>query len=183
MVPQIRLRWHMSAPRSRHHPRFVTTTTPISQLLSSPTWSVRSLRGPEPASETESISPERLRQLLRHASLPPPKSEQEESTMIATLQSQLRFVRAVQSVDTTGVDPLRSIRDETEVANSETTVKLSDLQPALAKEVPVGHHKRPTRVRDESPPQIKDWDPLATASKKAGRYFVVDAGKKKKASS
>lgn len=98
--------------------------------------------------------------------------------MIATLQSQLRFVRAVQSVDTTGVDPLCGIRDETVAGVEEIRVTLEDIRCFLDEEVPVGYHKRPTRKRNKDCSEAKkDWDPLATAPKKAGKYFVVDCGK------
>ncbi|PHH77893.1 hypothetical protein CDD80_96 [Ophiocordyceps camponoti-rufipedis] len=153
-------------------------------MLSSPSWSVYSLRTPEPTTEQaslpaiESFSSVHLRHLLRLAALPPPRSEAEERAMIATLQSQLRFVRAVQSVDTAGVDPLCSIRDETVAGVEESTVTLEDVRRFLGEEVPVGHHKRPTRKRSKDCSEAKKgWDPLATAPKKAGKYFVVDCGK------
>ncbi|PFH61425.1 hypothetical protein XA68_17411 [Ophiocordyceps unilateralis] len=158
-------------------------SAPIREMLSSPTWSVRSLCKPEPLADqspppaTETISSTQLRQLLRLAALPPPKSEQEEQAMIVTLESQLRFVRAVQSIDTTGVEPLCRIGDETPEGVAERTIKLSDLRSALDNEVPVGHHKRSTRDRSKTHSESEDWDVLAAASRKAGRYFVVDCGK------
>ncbi|RCI16301.1 hypothetical protein L249_2399 [Ophiocordyceps polyrhachis-furcata BCC 54312] len=191
MVPKLPLPQLTPALRSRRprHPRLSSTTsTPSRQIasaLSTPSWSVHSLRrGPEPAATNlESISPDTLRSLLGLSSLPAAKSDREASTMIATVQSQLRFVRAVQSVDTTGVRPLDSIRDETEDAISESTVTLADMKPTLDKEVPVGHHRRPTRVKDVASSKEEDWDPLAMAPKKEGKYFVVDASNKKEGSS
>ncbi|RDA84741.1 hypothetical protein CP532_6935 [Ophiocordyceps camponoti-leonardi (nom. inval.)] len=187
MVPKLPLPRLTSAlrPRRTTSPRPITTATPsplIVEQLSRPSWSVHSLRhGPE-AATPEPISPETLHKLLGHSSLPKPKTEEEGSTMIATLHSQLRFVRAVQSVDTTDVKPLDSIRDETIDGISERTVRLADVKAALEGEVPVGHHRRPTRVKDDAPAKEDDWDPLALAPKKAGKYFVVDASKKKKVS-
>ncbi len=98
--------------------------------------------------------------------------------MIATLQSQLHFVRAIQRVDTTGVEPLQAIRDETKEGREEATVSLKDLKDILAKETLVGHYKRPRRVKAWVEAEAEQWDALSTASRKAGKYFVVEAGKK-----
>lgn len=97
--------------------------------------------------------------------------------MLRTLHSQLHFVRDVQSVDTTGVEPLRSLRDETTEGVAETTIGLQELQDALAKEIRFGHKQRPKRVRGTKVDTagIEDWDPLGTASRKAGKYFVVQS--------
>jgi hypothetical protein len=97
--------------------------------------------------------------------------------MIATLQSQLRFVRAVQRVDTQGVEPLRAIRDETGRAIRESTITLESLRPLLDAETVVGHYKRPRRVKQKVESKAEDWDALSTASRKAGRFFVVQSGK------
>lgn len=104
--------------------------------------------------------------------------------MIKTLQSQLQFVRAVQSVNTEGVEPLTAIRDETAQGLVENTVTLGTLHPALAKETLVGHHKRPKRARDQQREASKEgrvreerWDVLGTASRKAGKFFVVQSKK------
>lgn len=98
--------------------------------------------------------------------------------MIKTLQSQLQFVRAVQRVDTTGVEPLRAIRDETEAARRENTIGLAHLKEALDKEKLVGHYQRPMRVREKIESEAENWDALGTASRKAGKYFVVQSAKK-----
>lgn len=100
--------------------------------------------------------------------------------MISTLQSQLRFVRAVQRVDTTGVEPLRAIRDETEAGLKETTISLDTLKGVLDKEVKVGHYQRPRRVREKHPlSEEEPWDALGTARRRAGRFFVVQSKKTK----
>ena len=97
--------------------------------------------------------------------------------MITTLQSQLSFVRAVQRVDTTGVEPLRAIRDETEAALRENTITLEKMKTLLNEETKVGHYQRPRRVKRKIESDAENWDPLATASKKAGRFFVVQSKK------
>ncbi|EHK49032.1 hypothetical protein TRIATDRAFT_180264, partial [Trichoderma atroviride IMI 206040] len=148
-------------------------------ILSKPTWSVSSLLPSQSHAESpETITPAQLHHLLRLSALPLPKSPAEEQSMIETLQSQLQFARAVQRVDTSGVEPLRAIRDETEAATKENTIGLDDLKDALAKEALVGHYQRPRRVKEQIQSDAENWDALATASRKAGKYFVVESGKK-----
>ena len=99
--------------------------------------------------------------------------------MIATLQSQLHFVRAIQRVDTTGVEPLRAIRDETRDGLAEATIGLDTdaVRAALGAEEFLGHCRRPRRRRDvpagADTKEAEDWDALGTASQTVGRYFVV----------
>ncbi|KZL79833.1 duf726 domain protein [Colletotrichum incanum] len=163
----------------------LSTFNSASTLLSKPTWSVASLLPPSPkadapqASTEEPISHAKLHHLLRLSALPLPESEAEESAMLRTLHSQLHFVRDVQSVDTTGVEPLRSLRDETTEGVAEAAIGLQELQDALSKEIRFGHKKRPKRVRGEriDARGVENWDPLKTASRTAGKYFVVQSKK------
>ncbi|KAF4123808.1 hypothetical protein GMORB2_5524 [Geosmithia morbida] len=162
-----------------------SSSTPITprHMLSRPTWSVRSLI-PESSSNSqkdEIITPSKLHHLLRLCALPLPKSPSDEQAMISTLQSQLHFVRSVQRVDTTGVEPLRAVRDETDQATREATVDMDRLGALLEDEVRVGHYQRPRRrvvdtrgKRNEA----EDWDALSTASRRAGRFFVVQSRNK-----
>ncbi|KAI0853735.1 hypothetical protein F5Y00DRAFT_223455 [Daldinia vernicosa] len=160
----------------------------LETLFSKPTWSVRSLL-PEPSSPTSTdpsteaeITPRTLQHLLRLSALPPPSSPSEEALMLSTLTSQLHFVRAIRSVDTAGVEPLRAIRDETALGQREQTIDLEQLKDALANEDVVGHARRPRRRRqrqggsDSADPGVEGWDVLAGASETAGRYFVVRTG-------
>lgn len=169
-------------PRAAAAAAALSTNASPDDLLSRPTWSVRSLRGPPtPSPEQQrhhAITPPQLHHLLRLAALPQPASAGEEAAMIATLQSQLQFVRAVQRVDTAGVEPLSAIRDETDAAVREGTVGLEDLRDALGREARVGHYKRPRRVREKVDAPAEEWDALSTASRKAGKYFVVESGSK-----
>lgn len=106
--------------------------------------------------------------------------------MLATLSSQLHFVRAIQGVDTTGVAPLRVIRDETAAGLREQTIGLAQLEEALGAEDVVGHARRPRRRRSTSQKQEQiptnaeeeNRDVLRGASETAGggRYFVVRSG-------
>ena len=97
--------------------------------------------------------------------------------MLATLSSQLRFVQEIQKVDTTGIEPLRSLRDETVQGENQAELNLEALKEALDQEDIKGkHHKRIRRRRDTEVPR-NEWDVLATAQRKVGRYFVVDGGK------
>ncbi|KAI1873680.1 uncharacterized protein JN550_002949 [Neoarthrinium moseri] len=185
-------------------------------ILSKPTWSVRSLLAPNPAkgaastttgspaaepeADSDSITPQTLHHLLRLSALPPAASAAEEAGLLATLRAQLRFVRAVQGVDTRGVRPLVAVRDETAAGvAAEQTVGLAALRGALAREDVVGHNRRPRRRREDgaaagtgpartrAPGQgkkprreavagVEDWDVLAGATMTAGRYFVVRSG-------
>ena len=90
----------------------------------------------------------------------------------------LHFVQAIQSVDTTGVEPLQSIRDETERAEKENEISLAAMQVHLDKEEVVGHSRRIRRKKDAKVESDKIlWDPLDLASKKIGRFIVVETGK------
>lgn len=98
--------------------------------------------------------------------------------MLSTLASQLHFVRSIQSIDTTGVEPLRSLRDETARGEAEQTWTLEKMKDALAKEDHVGKfHKRiqrrHTAERDAATQDAEDWDVLKHAEKKVGGFFVV----------
>jgi Asp-tRNA(Asn)/Glu-tRNA(Gln) amidotransferase C subunit len=152
----------------------------IDDLLSTPTWSVTSLL---PTSHQSSRSPSvtinQLHHLLRLSALPKPESESEEREMLLTLSSQLHFVEEIQRVDTTKVEPLRAIRDETESAEKESEVTLARLQEAFAQEDLVGKHYKRIRRRQERPslPENPEgWRPLDHAQSKVGKYFVVDSG-------
>ncbi|KAJ4325580.1 hypothetical protein N0V84_003460 [Fusarium piperis] len=148
-------------------------------ILEKPTWSVRSLLPSSPSSApAETITPAQLHHLLRLSALPLPPTPADEAAMINTLQNQLQFVRAVQRVDTSGVEPLRAIRDETDAAHGESTIGLAELGEALSSEVLVGHYQRARRVRDKVESEAEKWDALCTAGRTAGRYFVVESGKK-----
>jgi hypothetical protein len=99
--------------------------------------------------------------------------------MIDVLQSQLLFVRDIQSVDTQGVEPLRSIRDETQAGLKEATIGVAQLRDVLSQEVAFGRSGRPRRQKhtEKAPAEVEGWDPLRTASQTIGPYFVVRSGK------
>ncbi|RYP54032.1 hypothetical protein DL768_001034 [Monosporascus sp. mg162] len=198
-----RRRFHTTTPQSQQE------DADISRILSRPTWSVRSLLPPRssptptptptstqaPPSETATkITPQTLLHLLRLSALPQPApGSEEEARMLADLEAQLGFVRAVREVDTRGVAPLRAIRDETTAGAREQAVGLDALRDALAAEDVVGHARRPRRRRgvggfgsgseDETGRgggagtgrrnEVEDWDVLGGASETAGPYFVV----------
>lgn len=126
--------------------------------------------------------------------------------MLKTLHTQLHFVRDIQSVDTEGVEPLQSIRDETTQGIKEATIELGTLEGALKEEVLGKRNRRPRRAvkgevlgergdklsrkaeRDRKktplvhiPSEYKTWDVMASANDKIvtpnGSYFVVRSGK------
>ena len=98
--------------------------------------------------------------------------------MLQTLSSQLHFVKTIQSVDTTGVEPLRSIRDETPEAAEENAITVEKLQSAFDKEEVKGWTRRIERKKGLEPSAdtkaAEDWDVLGQASRKVGRFFVVE---------
>lgn len=152
----------------------------VEELLSKPTWSVSSLLPPKDLQiEPPEISSKQLHHLLRLSALPPPKDAQAEAKMLSTLSSQLHFVKEIQKVDTTGVEPLRSLRDETAAGEKEAELGMEAMEDALAKEEVRGkHHKRIRRRREQVVKKEEDeWDVLGTASRKVGRFFVVEGGK------
>lgn len=153
----------------------------LESMLAKPTWSVRSLLPDENSTPSEpSITPKKLRHLLRLSALPQPSSPEEEQSMLRTLESQIHFVKEMQQVDTTGVEPLRSIRDESVAATKETTIGLEQLRDALAKENVSGRQRRIQRTQGakNERPDGDAWDgnALGSASKTKGKYFVVDTG-------
>lgn len=97
--------------------------------------------------------------------------------MIDVLQSQLHFVRDIQAVDTANLAPLRSIRDETAEGLREVAVGIEQVSAALSEEAMIGHSRRPRRQRKSENAKIDNWDILSTASRKAGKYFIVKSGK------
>lgn len=150
----------------------------LEQLLAEPTWSVESLLPPKTrAPEAPQISSKQLHHLLRLSALPPPETPEQEQKMLDTLAAQLHFVGKIQEVDTTGVTPLRAIRDETNLAEEEQTITLETLKEALGKEEIIGqHHKR--IQRDTTPIDARDvenWDLLGSAERKSGKYFIVES--------
>jgi hypothetical protein len=155
----------------------------IAAVLSKPSWSVRSLLPDPSVPPAEEITPKQLHHLLRLSALPQPKSPEEEAEMLKTLHSQLHFVRDIQSVNTDGVEPLQSIRDETEEGIKEATIGLDGLKEAFLAEEIKGRNKRPRRIRDApvDTKDVEDWDVLGTASKKVetplGKYFIVKSRK------
>lgn len=97
--------------------------------------------------------------------------------MLKTLESQIHFVKQIQKVDTTGVEPLVAIRDETAEAIQEQTITLEKLKPYLDQEEKVGNNgtirrRKPTDMITES-----GWDPFELGdgkeTRKKGKYFFV----------
>ncbi|KAF2447337.1 hypothetical protein P171DRAFT_249973 [Karstenula rhodostoma CBS 690.94] len=147
-------------------------------LESEPTWSVESLLPPEKQwPDAPKITSQQLHHLLRLSALPLPKSQEDEEKMLATLADQLHFVGKIQQVDTTGVKPLRAIRNETAAAEAEQTITLETFKDALAKEKVIGKHYKRLQ-RDTTPvdaSNVESWDVLGSAERKQGKYYVVES--------
>ncbi|PKS09683.1 hypothetical protein jhhlp_004303 [Lomentospora prolificans] len=170
--------------RAIRRPAIVTSTRHYtsSHIPSEPTWSTRSLLASDAASPSTSedfVTPSQLHHLLRLSALPLPRTAEEEASLLRDLQLQLSFVRRVQACDTRGVEPLRAVRDETEAVRAESTIDLRKLAETLKEEVAIGHYLRPRRVRGKNTETnlAENWNPLQTATRQAGRYFVVKSGK------
>ncbi|KKY32136.1 hypothetical protein UCDDA912_g07915 [Diaporthe ampelina] len=148
-------------------------------MFASPTWSVRSLLSSSPPS-AEEVTPATLHHLLRLSALPPPSQHGEKDRMLKTLRAQLHFVRDIQAVDTRGVEPLRSIRDETSAGVAESTVTLDTLRDALSRETAAGFRRRPRRVKDARERGQSEEERLvevATVERREKTYFVVASSK------
>ena len=101
--------------------------------------------------------------------------------MLKTLESQIHFVKEVQKIDTTGVEPLVAIRDETIQNITEEMITLEKLQPCLDQEEKVGingtiRRRKPTQTITDS-----GWDPFELGegkdSRKKGDFFFVRKAK------
>jgi hypothetical protein len=86
------------------------------------------------------ITDSTLTHLLRLCALPPPSSPTARASLLHSLRTQVRFVRHLQSVDTSHTTPLVSLRDETPTAQTEQTITLSTLQPWLDAEEAQGRN-------------------------------------------
>lgn len=165
-------------PQSILH-RAYSTSRPLPSsiiaLLDHPAWSLRSLL--PSSTPTHTVTSSQLHHLLRLSALPPPSSPADEERLLADLHAQLHFVRAVQAVDTTGVRPLVSVRDESDEGRREKVVGLGSMREALEKEEVVGtRHPRIRRRGAEE--QEESWDVLGQAPRRVGRFFVVEAAEK-----
>jgi Asp-tRNA(Asn)/Glu-tRNA(Gln) amidotransferase C subunit len=171
-------RAYISQPSSSEPSRKGTHPDDLDKLLSTPTWSVESLLPPKTrAPDAPKISSQQLHHLLRLSALPAPDTPEQAQIMLDTLAAQLHFVGEIQQVDTTGVKPLRVIRDETRAAEQEQTIGLDSLRSALEKETTIGKHfkriQRDATLADAK--DIEDWNILGSAERKAGKYFVVES--------
>jgi Asp-tRNA(Asn)/Glu-tRNA(Gln) amidotransferase C subunit len=168
-------RWQSTSP--------TTSRLDIEALLGGPTWSVSSLLPTAKFSDLQTEQPmtsEKLHHLLRLSALEPPSTSEEEEKMLRTLSDQLHFVRAVQAADTTGVEPLRALRDESEEDEClEEKRVMKECEAAFEKEEILGQwHKRIRRRRDELPSKIdeaiENWQPVNASARKSGKYFLVE---------
>ncbi|KAK6500852.1 hypothetical protein TWF506_003613 [Arthrobotrys conoides] len=158
--------WKPVKKRPRYTPS-AESLAYVEAILEKPTWSITELLPPShPKSTSKSppldpkdvVTPEKLRHLLRLSALPMPKDQQEEDEMIQDLNDQLYFLNKIKEVDTTGVEPLVAIRDESE----DRGITLEDVLQAEKE------------VEGFGPMGAEEWDPLKQAKTKLGRYFVVE---------
>ncbi|KAG8531146.1 uncharacterized protein KY384_004504 [Bacidia gigantensis] len=190
--PSVRRSKALLAPAT-HLRALSTLNTPeeIAEYLSKPSWSVKETLFPSSPQTTstsstttpspeEEITPAKLHHLLNLSALPLPKTPEEEARLLDDLGRQLSFVRHVQTVDTTGVEPMVAVRDETEEGRRERTVGLEDpeIQRAFKMEKKVGRRGRVKTVKEDVNDEPKrDWDPLERANRVVGKYIAVDTAR------
>ncbi|RKF80862.1 putative duf726 domain-containing protein [Golovinomyces cichoracearum] len=152
---------------------------PIDKFLNQPTWSTNEILQDKDDSSETLITDQEIQRLLRLSALPTSVDRQQLESIRRDLQSQLKFVRHVQSVDTEGVEPLVCVRNETTEGIRDSTVTLDDLMPALSKEYQKGKCLRPRRREEPLPREENDWDVFATSENvvelNGEKYFAVQA--------
>lgn len=109
--------------------------------------------------------------------------------MLQTLRDQVHFVKAIQSVDTSAVTPLITLRDETHEAVHETMITLEKMMPYLELEEKVGKNGT-IRRRDVERSEEQDQTDRAgweidvgnlgqgSEERRMGRFFFVKRAKK-----
>lgn len=161
---------------TRNAPK-VNISSRVQSMLAQPSWSVRSLLPTPESTEKSQIGRDQLHHLLKLSALPLPKSDEEERRMLKTLESQIHFVKEIQKIDTTGVEPLVAIRDETTESIREQTVTLETLQPYLDKEKKVGGNGTIRRQKPTEMIRDSGWNPFEMGkgkeTRKKGKYFFV----------
>lgn len=149
-------------------------------LPSRPTWSIQDIFEKHSEDKETQISDGELHHLLRLSALPIPKDVAEQQRMKKDLQSQLKFVIAIQELDIPdSVKPLQSIRDETEDGMKEQEITVESLADEFAKEEVVGTRGRIRRKKGMKALEGEEekWDPLALAPRTIGRYIAVNTAK------
>ena len=153
-------------------------TQETERMLAKPSWSVGSLFVSETSDRTgeECVTSKQLHHLLRLSALPLPESRAEEEDLLNDLGSQLQFVKAIQQVDTEGIEPLVALRDETEEGQQEAEITYDTLRDEFQKEEVLGE-RRYIRRRSEAKVKENDtesWDVLACAPKIRGRFIALE---------
>ena len=153
-------------------------TQETERMLAKPSWSVGSLFESETSDHIreECVTSKQLHHLLRLSALPLPEGRAEEEDLLNDLGSQLQFVKAIQRVDTEGVEPLVTIRDETEEGQQEAEITFDTLRDEFKKEELLGERRR---IWKRSEAKVKDndtesWDVLACAPKIRGRFIALE---------
>ncbi|KAF2860866.1 hypothetical protein K470DRAFT_257415 [Piedraia hortae CBS 480.64] len=151
----------------------------LTHLAKEKTWSLTFLLTTHPP-----ISQDALTHLCKLSSLPVPSSEDERERLRESLARQIAFVEAVRGVDTTHVEPLGALIAEPGAITLQTNEIQTELKGERwrgrgvrrlvvqgSKERAPGREVGSLRMM-EGPPEM-GWDPLHTAEKREGRWFVV----------
>ncbi|KIV97999.1 hypothetical protein PV10_01693 [Exophiala mesophila] len=127
------------------------------------------------ADEEEEITPEKLRHLLKLSALPPPKDAAEEQDMLNTLRQQIHFVKEIQKVDTTGVEPLVAIRDETVDGIWNNTITEETLEPYFQMEEHVGENGTIRRRKEVVPNDVNKDDMVDDPAEPLTEHIMDDS--------
>ncbi|KAI9707866.1 MAG: hypothetical protein M1820_004472 [Bogoriella megaspora] len=177
-ITRIRPYWCLWDPAGKARKSSSLSASDIERLLSKPTWSVKSLLPCGDQDQAiDSVSSNQLRHLLRLSALPPPSTQEEEAKMLKTLNTQLRFVREIQKVNTSNVAPLPSLRDETAEAQKDAEIGMEELEEAFSNEQVIGKHYKRIRRNVDRPVDTKsseEWEVLGHTDRKVGNFFVVE---------
>ncbi|KAL8679494.1 MAG: hypothetical protein Q9186_004217 [Xanthomendoza sp. 1 TL-2023] len=157
-----------------------TSAGPGDILPNHPTWSLQDLLETQHTESDPQVSEKELHHLLRLSALPLPKDGSDQQRMQKDLESQLKFVKAIQDVEIPdSVKPLQSIREETEEGMKEVEITVESLADDFAKEEVVGIRGRIRRKDDAEATQVEEekWHPLKLAPRTVGRYVAVNTAK------
>ncbi|KAL8703157.1 MAG: hypothetical protein Q9201_003661 [Fulgogasparrea decipioides] len=145
-----------------------------------PTWSLEDLFEKDTQEPETQVSEKELYYLLRLSALPLPKDLAEQRRMQKELQSQLKFVKAIQKIEIgDDVKPLQGIRDETEQGMREQEFTCASLAEEFKKEEIVGIRGRIKRKKEVKAVEGSEdkWDPLALPPRTVGRYVAVNTAR------
>lgn len=129
----------------------------IESLFESASWSTKNMLSR--SGSVQSVTSGQLEHLLKLSALPLPKSSKDQMDILEDLTEQLHFVKKVQEIDTSGVQPLKNLtaeQDESDVLKYEDAVE-----------------EGKQSQENSAAPKV-DYTKLAHKTK--NKYYTVDGG-------